>query len=100
MFKSSKEIRLKDILQRISRGDKVSLDERLFLSQCADADQTISASLTRARRNQLEEQPADNIDRLLNDLDIGISEPDSAFRPGQDDLGDWFMGAPSWLGRS
>jgi hypothetical protein len=45
-------------------------------------------------------QGGNGIDRLLADLDLGPAEPDEGFDPGDDDLGDWFRGAPGWLRRS
>ena len=40
------------------------------------------------------------IDQLLDSLNLGTEEPYSEFNPEKEDLGDWFMGCPSWLARS
>ncbi len=100
MLSTSTRLRLQSILERVSKGETVSLDERVYLHKFADRDQTVSSWLTRARRIQQKVGTNDRIDDLLNDLDLGSSDPGSSYKPDQDDLGDWFSGAPSWLGRS
>ncbi|WP_236073723.1 hypothetical protein [Prochlorococcus marinus] len=45
-------------------------------------------------------QPRDGIDQLLDALQLGSSEPDDDYCSEDEDLGEWFGGAPSWLGRS
>jgi hypothetical protein len=41
------------------------------------------------------------VDQLLNGLDLGDVDPDrSLHQERDDDLGDWFRGAPDWLRRS
>ena len=99
MLSTSTRLRLQEILERIACGAPVSLSERVYLQKFADRDATVASWLRRARRRQLG-QGGDGIDRLLADLDLGPSEPDEGFDPGDDDLGDWFRGAPSWLRRS
>ncbi len=100
MLSTSTRLRLQGILERLSKGEEVSLDERVYVRKFADRDQTVSSWLVRARRIQQQRQPTDNIEILLSDLDLGNSEPNSSFKPGEDDLGEWFGGAPSWLSRS
>ncbi len=100
MFSTTTRLRLQNILKRVAKGEEVTLQDRVYLSKHADHDQTVSAALKRARRLQQQNQPVDSIDNLLTELDLGAIDPKSNFRPGEDDLGDWFMGAPSWLGRS
>ena len=49
------------------------------------------------QRNKLTDNP---IEELLNGLDLCSSDPHSTYNPDQDDLGEWFSGAPSWIRRS
>ncbi|KGG12579.1 MULTISPECIES: hypothetical protein [Prochlorococcus] len=91
---------LKDILNRISRGESINLEERLLVQRVADKDQSVSSWLRRAQRMQLDDRSRDSVDDLIQNLDLCSSEPNSYYKPDQEDLGDWFMGAPSWLGRS
>ncbi len=99
MLSTSARLRIQDILERISNGEEVTLEERIYVHKYADRDQTVSSWLNKARRHQ-QNQPSDYIDNLLSDLSIGSPDPQSSFHPDEEDLGDWFKGAPSWLGRS
>ncbi len=100
MLSPSSRNRIKDILSRVAKGQLVSFDERLFIHKLADKDQTVNSWLKRASRIQQNHNSEDSIDKLLTGLDLGPTEPNSFYNPDQDDLGDWFTGAPSWLGRS
>ncbi len=100
MFSISTRLRVKNLLDRISNGEPVSLKDRLLLAKYADQNQTISNSLRRAQLNQQETKPNNSIDLLLKDLDLAPSDPQATFHDNEDDLGEWFCGAPSWLGRS
>jgi hypothetical protein len=100
MLSTSTRLRLQAILERIARGQPVSLSERVYVQKFADRDPTVASWLRRARRRQQAQEPGDGIEQLLADLDLGSPEPDEGFRPGEDDLGDWFSGAPPWLRRS
>tara|TARA_B100001250_G_C19484552_1_gene650201 strand:+ start:247 stop:417 length:171 start_codon:yes stop_codon:yes gene_type:complete len=55
--------------------------------------------LKRAIRIQQKFEAKTSIDKLIKGLDLGSSDPNSSFNTDQDDLGDWFSGAPTWLGR-
>ncbi|GCE64421.1 hypothetical protein OMCYN_00331 [cyanobiont of Ornithocercus magnificus] len=100
MLTTSTRLRLQDILKRIASSQSVSLSERIYLQKFVDHDSTVAAWLRRARRQQQQQQHRDGVDQLLGKLDLGIADPDERFHPDDDDLGDWFRGAPSWLRRS
>ena len=100
MLTTTTRQKLENILNRVANGEKVSLKERIYLNNYADKDQTISNWLKKARRLQQNPQDNNEIDNLLNGLDLGSSDPNSTYKPDEDDLGDWFRGAPSWLVRS
>ncbi len=93
---------LKDILDRLSNEEEVSLKERLYLKKIADKDQKVSAWLTKARRLQQEKMMlnTDPIDKLVGDLDLGSPDPNSNNISNPEELGKWFSGAPSWVARS
>ena len=92
--------RLKIILERISEGEAITLKERIFVDNFADQNQTVNSCLRKARRLQQRQEPKDEIEQLLNCLDLNPADPESQYKPNIDDLGEWFTGAPSWLGRS
>ena len=93
---------IKDILNRISNEEEVSLEERVLLKKFADEDQKVSAWLKKARSLQqgkktLEHNP---VDKLISELDLGSVEPHSNNISTPEELGRWFSGAPSWVARS
>ena len=100
MLSQSTKKRVQEILSRISKDQTISIEERLYLQRLADKNQTIASWLHQARRKQQCPQSNSGIDQLLGDLSLGSLDPDDSFLPDKDDLGDWFRGAPSWLGRS
>ena len=100
MYSSINIEHIKKILIRISKGDEVSFKERIFIEQAADKDQTLRSWLTKARRMQQGNYPNNKVDKLLNALDLGSTEPVTINKPDPEELGNWFSGAPSWVARS
>ena len=100
MLYSKTLLQARDILKRLANSEDVSFEERVFIQEIASKDQSVNAWLTRARRIQQNEKVSNEIDELLTNLDIGSNEPNSFYKPEQEDLGEWFTGAPSWLARS
>lgn len=101
MLTPATRLRLQAILARIASAEPVSLADRIYVQKFADRDASVASWLRRARRQQLQAAvPVTGLDRLLADLDLGEAEPNASFDPEQDDLGDWFGGAPGWLRRS
>ena len=100
MLTTSTRIRIQEILTRIAKGKEVTLEERIYINKYASRNQNVSAWLRKAshlQRNKLNSNP---IDDLLNGLDLCSSDPHSTYNQDQDDLGEWFSGAPSWIRRS
>lgn len=105
MLTPSTRLRLQAILERISADQPVSLQERIYVQKFADRDQGVAAWLLKARRQQLQVAPGetatrDGIDHLLDQMNLGPADPDTAYRPGDDDIEGWFGGAPGWVRRS
>ena len=100
MLTTSTRVRIQEILTRIARGNEVSLTERIYVNKYASKNQNVCAWLRKAshlQRNKLNSNP---IDELIDGLDLCSSDPHSTYNPDQDDLGEWFSGAPSWIRRS
>tara|TARA_X000000368_G_scaffold317018_1_gene254408 strand:+ start:253 stop:555 length:303 start_codon:yes stop_codon:yes gene_type:complete len=100
MLSTSSRLRIQEILTRIAQGNEVTLEERIYINKHASRNQNVSAWLRKAsyrQRNQLNRNP---IDELLTGLDLCSPDPHSTYNPNQDDLGEWFTGAPSWIRRS
>ena len=100
MLTTSTRIRIQEILTRLSKGHEVTLEERIYINKYASKNQNVSAWLRKASNIQRKSINSNPIDELLDGLDLCSSEPDSTYNPDQDDLGEWFSGAPSWIKRS
>jgi hypothetical protein len=100
MLTPATRLRLQGILERIGRDEPVSLAERIELQKFADRDQTVADWLRRAHRRRRDTTPADGIDGFLDALNLSAGEPETPYRPGEDDIEGWFGGAPGWLRRS
>ena len=81
-------------------GNNVTLEERIYINKYATKNQNVSSWLRKASRIQRNHPIANPIDELLNGLDLSPDDPHSTYDPEQDDLGEWFSGAPSWIRRS
>lgn len=100
MLTPSTRLKLQAILRRIGHNEPVSLSERIYVQKFADHDATVASWLRRARRMQ-RPVTSSGVDQLLNGLDLGDVDPDRSLQQERDDdLGDWFRGAPDWLRRS
>ena len=100
MLTTASRLRVQEILKRLAMGNEVSLAERIYINKFASRNQNVSSWLRKASTYQQNKHSSDPIDKLLNELDICESDPHSTFDPNQDDLGEWFSGAPSWIRRS
>ena len=100
MLSTASRLRIQNILNRLAKNDDVTLQERIFINKFADRDQSVASWLRKAKQLQNSQNSSDPIDSLINDLGIGSPEPHTSFNPDQEDLGDWFSGAPSWVSRS
>ena len=81
-------------------GDQVTLEERIYINKYAEKNQNVSCWLRKASLIQRDQYSSNQIDNLLKGLDLCSEEPNSAFNPDLDDLGEWFFGSPSWIRRS
>ena len=100
MLTTSTRIRIQKILHRIAKGNEVTLEERIYLNKYASSNQNVSAWLRKASYLQRTKLNSNPTDELLNGLDLCSSDPHSTYNPDQDDLGEWFSGAPQWIRRS
>ena len=100
MLSTSSRIKIQEILTRIARGNEVTLKERIYINKYASRNQNVSAWLRKASHLQRQGQSCNQIDELLNGLDLCSSDPHGTYNPDQDDLGEWFSGAPLWVRRS
>ena len=97
MLTTSTRLRLQNICSRLAQGEFVSLQERVYLQKFAERDRSVSTWVNRAQRFQ-RVGTQQGLDGLMADLDLGRRHPDDPEHP-EDDLGDWFSKASSWLRR-
>tara|TARA_Y100001968_G_scaffold155605_1_gene142112 strand:+ start:68 stop:370 length:303 start_codon:yes stop_codon:yes gene_type:complete len=100
MLTTSSRLRIQEILTRLSEGNKVTLEERIYINKYAKNNQNVSSWLRKATLLQRNQPFSNSIDQLLDGLDLHSDEPHSTYNPDRDDLGEWFSGAPSWIRRS
>ena len=100
MLTTSTRLRIEDILIRLAAGNEVTLEERIYINKFASKNQNVSSWLRKATNIQQNRLNTDPIDKLLDGLNLCSTDPESKFNPEQDDLGEWFFGAPSWVRRS
>ena len=100
MLTTSTRLRIQEILKRLSMGSLVTLDERIYINKYATKNQNVSTWLRKASNIQRKKPVSDPIDELLNGLDLCSDDPHALYNQDQDDLGEWFSGAPSWIRRS
>ena len=74
MLESSTRVRIQEILTRLSKGNEVTLEERIYINKYASRDQNVSAWLRKASHIQRNQINSDPIDELLNELDLCLSE--------------------------
>ena len=100
MLTTSSRLRIQEILTRLALGNEVTLEERIYINKYASKNQNVSCWLRKASRLQQKKHTSNPIDELINGLDLCSSDPHSIYNPEEDDLGEWFSGAPSWIRRS
>ncbi len=100
MVSTSSRLRIQEILSRLAKGDVVNLQERIYLNKYASRDHNVALWLRKASNLQQNKSSSNPIDKLIEDLNLCESDPNSIYNPDHDELGDWFSGAPSWLRRS
>ena len=101
ILSNKKRLKIQRIIKRISIGQEISLEERIYVEKQAKCNTTISLWLKQAnslRRHGLQKE--DSINSLLQSLGIDGLDKENHFNPNEDDISDWFSGSPEWLRRS
>ena len=101
LLSNAKRLKIQGIIKRIAQDKSITLEERIFVEKFAHHNSTISLWLKKAnsfRRNGIKNDGG--IDNLLQSFGIDGLDKENHFNPNEDDISDWFGGAPSWLRRS
>ena len=96
-----KRQKIQGIIKRIAQDKSISLEERIYVEKFAQHNSTISLWLKKAnslRRNG--EKNDGSLENLLQLLGLDGHDKETHFNPNEDDISDWFSGAPDWLRRS
>ena len=96
-----KRLKIQGIIKRIAYDRSITLEERIYVEKFAQHNSTISLWLKKAnsfRRSGIKSD--DGINRLLQSLGLDGLDKENHFNPNEDDISDWFGGAPNWLRRS
>ena len=100
LLNHQKRLKIQGIIKRIAQDKSITLEERIYVEKFANHNSTISLWLKKAssyRRNGIKN---DGIDNLLQSFGIDGINKENHFNPNEDDISDWFGGAPGWLRRS
>ncbi len=100
MLSTTNRVRIQEIFTRIARGNEVTLEERIYINKYASRNQNVSACLRKASHLQRKTNISNPKAELINGLNLFSVDPHSTFNPDQDDLGEWFSRAHSWIRRS
>ena len=93
--------KIKGIISRISKDEKVSLEERIYVEKLAKHNSTIWTWLKKANSlRRYGKQNSDGINGLIQSLGLDGLEVENHFDPKNDDIADWFRGSPDWVRRS
>ena len=94
-------LKIKAIISKISKDEKVSLEERIYVEKLAKHNSTIWTWLKKANSlRRYGKQNADGINGLIQSLGLDGLESENHFDPKNDDIADWFSGSPDWVRRS
>jgi len=101
LISNQKRLKIQTIIKRIAQDESITLEERIYVEKFANHNSSISLWLKKAnsyRRNGIKNDAG--IDSLLQSFGIDGLNKENHFRPNEDDISDWFGGAPGWLRRS
>ena len=101
LLSNQKRLKIQGIIKRIAQDKSITLEERIYIEKFANHNSSISLWLKKAnsfRRNGKKDN--DGIDSLLQSFGIDGINKENHFKPNEDDISDWFGGAPGWLRRS
>tara|TARA_B100000287_G_C19972164_1_gene518989 strand:- start:38 stop:346 length:309 start_codon:yes stop_codon:yes gene_type:complete len=101
LLSNQKRLKILGIIKRIAHDKLISLEERIYVEKFAKHNSTVSLWLKKAnsfRRNGIKNDGG--IDNLLQSFGIDGLNKENHFNPNEDDISEWFGGAPDWLRRS
>ena len=101
LLSNQKRLKIQGIIKRIAQDKSITLEDRIYVEKFAQYNSTISLWLKKAnsfRRNGVRSDGG--IDSLLQSFGIDGLNDENHYKPNDDDISEWFGGAPGWLRRS
>ena len=101
VLSNQKRLKIQGIIKRIAHDESITLEERIYVEKFAQHNSTICLWLKKAnsfRRDGIKNDGG--LENLLQSLGIDGLEKENHFNPNEDDISDWFGGAPGWIRRS
>ena len=101
LFTNSKRLKSQGIIKEIAQDKSVTLEEMRFVEKFAHHSSAITLWLKKANSFRSNGTKNDGgIDNLIQTYGIDGLDKENHFNPNEDDISDWFGGAPGWLRRS
>ncbi len=100
LLSNSKRLKIQGIIKRIAQDKSITLEERIYVEKFAHhtLQFLLAEKANSFRRNGTKNDGG--IDNLLQSFGIDGLDKENHFNPNEDDISDWFGGAPGWLRRS
>ena len=70
MLSTSAGIQIQEILNRIAKGQKVTLEERIYINKYTSKNQNVLAWLRKASHTERNKLKPNTIDNLINGVDL------------------------------
>ena len=98
----STEVRKKAefICSRIAQKAEVPVSDMIWIQKWAKSNHSVEAMLRRARRRAMRgDQPAEGLDRFLEDMDLGEPDPTDHLSGPQNpvEIAEWFAAKKKWF---
>ena len=101
MLYQKEYFKLKKILHKISRGDSVTINERLFLEDHASRNSEVFQLLGKAQcSRRLADTNSEELTSFMGSLGLNGTFDNEHYNPNIETIDQWFTNAPNWLRRS
>lgn len=88
------------ICNRIAKGAEVQVSDMIWIQKWAKSNHSVDSMLRRARRASIRgEQPAEGLDKFLDDMDLGEPDPTDHLSGPQNpvEIAEWFAAKKKWF---
>ena len=101
MFNQKEYSEIKNIIFKISKNERVTLEERLILQGYVNKHSDILNLLKKAQcSRRFDNKNIENLTKFMADLGLDGTFKEEHFNPKLNSIEEWFTNAPPWLRRS